>query len=138
MSSRARGAGPFGVSHTDGRLLLVDVADGTTRVVARGRFLFAGWTPSVDTFAYATTKQLFLGPAEHRARRIAAIPRGEGVERKRWPPAGTWLGWSPDGSYIGLSFGQGRGIRVIDVSTGKLRVLRPFGPADYTNVQWRR
>ena len=128
--------GAIDVPHTPGRLLLVDLRRGGARVVARGRFTFAGWAPSGETFAYATRGELFVGTAAGGIRRLAAVP---GPHWRYADGSGRpWLGWSPDGGYIGLSVGRERGIPVVDVRTSRLLVLRPFGRADYVNVQWWR
>ncbi len=135
--------GAINVPHMSGRLWLVDLRDGTVRVVARGRLTFAGWAPSSEEFAYAIRDTLFLGRADGTARMIATVPE---AQRHLFLLAQPWLGWSPDARYIGLGivghtkakFAREKGIPVIEVATGKVHVLRPFGRADYTNVQWWR
>jgi hypothetical protein len=104
------------------QLLLITIRDGSTRTVARQPLVFADWSPSGDTLAYATPKALYLRTRDGRTRRVAAARRG------RWP-AGPWLGWSPDGRYIGIS-SYGLGARwklgplmTIDVRTGHVRVI---------------
>jgi hypothetical protein len=112
------------------KLLLFDLRTRVIRLVARGRLLFAGWAPTGGSIAYATHHALFVKETDGRRRLLIAIPRANGPWR-------AWLGWSPDGSRIGLETRES-GIYVVDVRTRALRVLRPFGDAQYRNVQWWR
>jgi WD40 repeat protein len=121
------GAGP-------GRLLLVDLRAGSVQTVARGPLNLVGWSPSGTTFAYATPRALFLVTAAGTRRLPTMKPLGPcGVEC-------PWLGWSPNGRYIGFDAGLTEkppgGIQLIDVRTGRLRVLRPVGPGYYLGISW--
>src|SRR5262249_48808343 len=105
-----------------GKLLLVNLARHSVRRVASGRkLLFAQWAPSGQTFAYATPAAVYVvGPSGAR-RKLASAPK------PNWP-AGWWIGWSPDGSYLGLgSFSDSPA--VLNAATGQKPV--PF--ADPSN-----
>jgi hypothetical protein len=95
------------------RLLLVDLDRGAHDVVARGRLLWAGWSPA-GGYGYATVGGVFLVSPAGDVAELANAPR-----RAR---AGMWLGFSPDGRYIGLGDAASL-LGVIDARTGKLRVL---------------
>lgn len=95
------------------RLVLVDLSRRSRHVVARGELLWAGWSPS-GGYGYATDGAVHVVAENGSVRELAAPPR-----RTR---AGGWLGFSPDGRYIGLGDFASR-IAVIDLGTGKVRVL---------------
>jgi hypothetical protein len=116
---------------TVARLLLVDLATGRARTVARGSLLFAAWAPSGKTFAYATPRDLFLETTSGHLSRLATAPGG------RWTGE-IWPGFSPDGRYLALAGGPTDGIPIVDVRARRLRTLRPFGPRTYENVHWWR
>lgn len=127
------GAGPA-------RLLLIDLRTSSVRKVARGTLNLVGWAPEGRTFAFASSRTLFLVTADGKTEKLPSIkPLGAcGVEC-------PWLGWSPDGHYIGFDAGRTEkapsGIEILDVRTGHLRVLRPFRPFRgdyYLNVNWWR
>jgi hypothetical protein len=124
------GAGP-------GRLLLVDLRGGSVRTVARGLLNLVGWAPSGLAFAYATPRTLFVVTPDGRTRRLPTM-RPLGPCEVECP----WLGWSPDGRYIGFDAGRTEkpptGIQVVDVRTGRLRVLRPLRSAYYLDISWWR
>ena len=106
-----------------GRLFLIDISSRQTRVVVRGRLVFAGWAHADRSFAYATTKAAFLVSAAGTARKVGDAPR------KGWPD-GTWLGFSPDDRYIGLG-NFSKQLAVLDVHTGKIRVLLREGKDEF-------
>jgi len=116
-----------------GRLFLIDISSRQTRVVVRGGLVFAGWSHTDRSFAYATTKAAFLVSAAGTVRKFAYAPR------KGWP-GGEWLGFSPDDRYIGLG-GWGRDVAVLEVDTGKVRVLyrEPKDGSEYASYRkwWR-
>ena len=69
------------IPHRRARLLLVDLRDGTVRLVTHTQLLFAEWDPSGARFAYATRTKLFIGTAagarrelRDRARHPVAAP----------------------------------------------------------------
>jgi dipeptidyl aminopeptidase/acylaminoacyl peptidase len=101
-----------------GKLVLVDLARGSVRRVASGKkLLFAQWAPSGQIFAYATTAAAYVarpgGP-----RRLLAFASGR---NGHWP-GGGWMGWSPDGTYVGLGSFSSH-IAVVNAATGRVRVL---------------
>jgi hypothetical protein len=107
--------GPYLAPAFAGRLLLVDLARHSVRTVASGqKLLFAQWAPSGRSFAYAT-------PA------AAYVARPGGVRRLLPPkpnwPSHEWMGWSPDGKYIGLGIGTPSRVAVLNAATGQMRVL---------------
>jgi Tol biopolymer transport system component len=95
------------------RLMIVDVPTGRRQLAVRGELLWADWSPT-GGYGYATPRAVFAVTAAGRTRRLAAAP-----QRTR---AGSWLGFSPDGRYIGLGDFSTR-LAVVDVKTGKLRIL---------------
>ena len=95
------------------RLLLVDVASGRQRLATRGELVWAGWSPS-GGYGYATPRAVFAVAADGRVRQLGTAP-----QRTR---AGNWLGFSPNGHYIGLGDFSTR-IGVIEVKTKKIRIL---------------
>jgi hypothetical protein len=95
------------------RLMIVDVPTGRQQMVARGELLWADWSPT-GGYGYATPHAVFAVTADGRTRRLAAAP-----QRTR---AGRWLGFSPDGRYIGLGDFSTR-LAVVDIKTRKLRIL---------------
>ena len=108
----------------------------STRLLARQPLVFADWAPSGGTLAYATPEALFIRTRDGRTRKLATAPGGH------WP-GGGWLGWSPDGRYIGLSnIGTGAHwkllpLATVDVRTGRLRVIRT-PPRSGWATWWRR
>ena len=111
------------------RLLLVDLTRRTTRVIASGELLWADWSPA-GGYAYATPNAIFLVSRGGYTRRVAAPPR-----RTR---AGTWIGFSPDGRYLALGDFSSQ-LGVLDVSTGKIRVLfRERKQLAYYRKWWRK
>jgi hypothetical protein len=101
-----------------GKLLLVDLAHRSVRRVASGQLIFAEWAPSGGTYAYATPAALYRARPGGTRRLLASAPK------PHWPEF-AWLGWSPDGRYIGLGPGCGcdSGLSVLNVATGKISVL---------------
>jgi WD40-like Beta Propeller Repeat len=95
------------------RLIIVDVPTGRRQLVVRGELLWADWSPT-GGYGYATRRAVFAVTAAGRTRQLAAAP-----QRTR---AGSWLGFSPDGRYIGLGDFSTR-LAVVNVKTGKLRIL---------------
>jgi hypothetical protein len=91
----------------------VNVSTGGRRQVARGGLLWADWSPT-GGYGYATTHALFVVSPDGD---VAKLPNGPRRTR-----AGQWLGFSPDGRYIGLGDFASR-IGVIDLRSRKLRVL---------------
>ena len=117
------------------RLVLIDLRTGSSRTVARGPLNLVGWDPSGTTFAYATPRKLFVVTAAGTRRLPTMKPLGAcGIEC-------PWLGWSPDGRYIGFDAGltekSPSAIQLVDVRTGRLRVLRP-PPGYYVGIKWWR
>jgi len=127
----AAGDGAIDVPHSPARLLLVDLRDHSMRVVARGGLTFAGWAPAGGLYAYAIGGRLFVRALHGAARHVATLPK------PYWRRPTPWLGWSPDGRFIALET-DGAAIPVLDVSSGKLTVLRPLGRRNYENVRWWR
>jgi Tol biopolymer transport system component len=112
-----------------GALSLVDLGTGEARAIAADA-TWAGWHPSHPTsFAYATKEVLFLASVDGTSEELARVP-AEGIcpdcETSGAPAGewgwGNWMGWSPDGRYIGLP-GFAPVIAVIDVETGELAIL---------------
>jgi len=95
------------------RLLAVDIPSGRQRLVARGDLLWAGWSPA-GGYGYATPRAVFAVAADGRVRKLEAAPRKTS--------AGNWLGFSPNGRYIGLGDFSTR-IGVVDAKTEKVRIL---------------
>jgi dipeptidyl aminopeptidase/acylaminoacyl peptidase len=106
-------SGGFPYAKLQARLLLVDVSSGTQRVVTRGKLIWAGWSPT-GGYGYATNDAVFVVSPEGRVRKLANGPRRT--------IAGTWLGFSPDGRYIGLGDFASR-LAVLDLQTGKVNIL---------------
>ncbi len=135
--------GAIDVPHATGRLLFVDLRYHSSRVVAHGRLGFAALAPSGETFVYAIKGKLYSSTPNGAVRELATVPDVQ-WQHHLLLLAQPWLGWSPDGRYIGLGivgqtvnrFAQEKGIPVIEVTTGKLRVLHPLGRAYYTSVRW--
>jgi WD40-like Beta Propeller Repeat len=101
-----------------GKLMLVDLAHRSVRRVASGKkLLFAQWAPSGTTYAYATTAAAYLARPGGARRKLALA---SGLHR-HWP-GGGWMGWSPDGRYIGLGFFS-KHLAVLNAATGQVRVL---------------
>lgn len=103
----------------EGRLWRVDAETGAAKLVGEGKLLFSGWHPTEESFAYADERTLFIVSVEGDAHELAAAPD------TGWP-VGYWLGWSPDGSYIGLGDFSKR-LGVVDVETGEVRILLTEG-----------
>lgn len=99
----------------DGKLWRIDAATGGAELIAEGKVVFAGWHPSEESFAYADDGALYVVSPEGKRREVARAPE------PGWP-AGWWLGWSPDESYIGLGHFSKR-LGVVDVETGEVRIL---------------
>jgi len=95
------------------RLIIVNVPTGRRQLVVRDELLWADWSPA-GGYGYATPHAVFAVTADGRTRALPAAP-----QRTR---AGSWLGFSPDGRYIGLGDFSTR-LAVVDVKTGKLRIL---------------
>jgi hypothetical protein len=112
-----------------GPLVLVEVETGEARTVADDA-VFGDWHPSEPaTFAYATPEALYIATTGGEAREVLRVPP-EGIcpdcETSGAPPGewgwGDWMGWSPDGRYIGLpDFAPV--LAVVAVETGDLRIL---------------
>lgn len=103
---------------SNGKLWLVDVPKRSARLVSRGKkLLFAQWAPSGGSYAFATTTKAYVARPARGPRLLASAPKPS------WPDGG-WLGWSPDGRYIGLGGCQiYLGLAVLDVPAGTTRVL---------------
>jgi len=110
-------------------LLRVDLASHTTSTIARGE-LWADWSPA-GGYGYATGKAIFLVSPTGGVRTFALPPR-----RTR---AGTWIGFSPDGRYLGLGDFSSK-LGVLDLSTGKLHILyhERFGKTTSRNALYRK
>ncbi len=117
-------------SDVPGFVTLVDLGTGEPQAIA-DEATWAGWHPSDPArFAYATKDVLFLASVEGTSEELARAP-ADGIcpdcESDPSAPAGewgwgNWMGWSPDGRYIGLpDFAPV--IAIIDVETGALRIL---------------
>ena len=82
------------------RLAFVDTETGSVRAVRppapSSDVVFAAWAPSGGALAYATSAALWLRGPTGAVRKLANAP-ADG-----WP-IGDWIGWSPDGRYIGLA-----------------------------------
>jgi hypothetical protein len=112
----AAGCGRAGRPKFAGKLLLVGLARGAVRRVAGGeKLLFAQWAPSGGTYAYATPAAVYVARPDGARRLLAA------VSKTHWSN-GNWMGWSPDGRYIGLGTCRGR-LAVLNATTGQIRVL---------------
>jgi hypothetical protein len=98
----------------EARLSTVPAAGGPVREIATGAIVFAGFMPDSADVAYATTAGLFVAQ-DGRTRTVADAPR-EG-----WP-GGDWIGFSPDGRYLGLGSFSPR-IAVIDMTTGRFQLV---------------
>jgi hypothetical protein len=111
-------------------LLQVDLASHTTTTIARGELLWADWSPAGD-YGYATGKAIFLVSSTGHVRTLALPPR-----RTR---AGTWIGFSPDGRYLGLGDYSSK-LGVLDLSTSKLHILyqERFGKTTSRNALYRK
>jgi len=127
-------------------ITLVDLASGKARPIAE-QATWAGWHLKDPTrFAYATKDVLFLASVEGTVEELARAP-ADGIcpdcQTSDAPAGewgwGNWMGWSPDGRYIGLpDFAPV--IAVIDVGTGELRILTGDvgGEALVTGGRWLR
>jgi hypothetical protein len=112
-----------------GLLVLVEVETGEARTVAEDA-VFGDWHPSEPaTLAYATLQALYIETTDGEAREVLRVPP-EGIcpecETSGAPAGewgwGEWMGWSPDGQYIGLpDFAPV--LAVVAVETGDLRIL---------------
>lgn len=109
--------------------MLVEVETGEARTLADDA-VFGGWHPSKPaTFAYATPEALYVATTGRDAREVIQVPPAgicPDCETGGAPPGewgwGDWMGWSPDGRYIGLpDFAPV--LAVIEVETGDLRIL---------------
>ena len=129
-------------TRTSGRLLLVDVARGSVQIVAVGPLIFADWAPSGSLFAYATATGLFVAPIDGRPRKLASMAGALRADPFLRDDISAWLGWSPDGRYIGLDSGCGEksppNIQLVDIRTGRRRAFRPFAHAYYRCINWWR
>lgn len=128
-----------------GPLVLVDVQTGEARTIAGGA-VFGGWHPSdPGTFAYATPAALYIASTDGEPRELLQVPAAgicpdcgtDGAPAGEWG-WGDWIGWSPDGRYIGLpDFAPV--LAVVDVETGDLRILTgDAGEAFVTGSRWWR
>ena len=115
----------FVLDTPEGPLWLIDVASGEARTVLEDGARWAGWSP-VDpaTFAYATADALFVATPDGEPTRLLDRP-SEPLCDVCWAEGpwqvGHWLGWSPDGEFIGLGKYCGA-IAVVDVETGDLAI----------------
>lgn len=99
-----------------GPLEVVDLADGARTTIIDDA-IFGAWSPvEPDTLAYADLSALHVAEG-------AAAPR-QIVPGTAWPAAGIlpWMGWSPDGRYIGTADGASR-VGVVDLAEGTFRIL---------------
>ena len=129
-----------------GPLVLVEVETGEARTLADDA-VFGDWHPSQPaTFAYATPEALYIATTGGEAREVIRVPPA-GIcpecETSGAPPGewgwGEWMGWSPDGRYIGLpDFAPV--LAVIEVETGNLRILTGdvADEAFITGARWLR
>ena len=100
-----------------GKLLLVDLAHRSVRHVVSGKkLLFAQFAPTGQTFAYATTAAAYLTRPGGARRPLSP------ATKPNWPGS-QWIGWSPDGRYIGLGNSASLGLAVLNVHTGRVRFL---------------
>jgi Tol biopolymer transport system component len=108
------------------RLVLVDLARRSVRPVASGKLVFAQWAPSGRTYAYATFTAAYVARPGGTRRKLASAPKPNHAAKIGGWPGGGWMGWSPDGRYIGLGTGDapapGR-LAVLNAATGQRRVL---------------
>ena len=106
-------------------LSVVHVDSGRSRVVARGRLQFAGWSPTGDGYAWADDLDLHVVRANGASRRHTIDVSG-----------GSWLGWSPDGKHIAA--GPNDSYELIDVATGKTSWPIPPSYSRYIiqSVRW--
>lgn len=112
-----------------GPLVLVEVETGEARTLAEDA-VFGDWHPSEPTtFAYATPEALYIATTGGEAREILRVPpegicpdcETGGAPQGEWG-WGDWMGWSPDGRYIGLpDFAPV--LAVIKVETTELQIL---------------
>ena len=127
---------------TPSRLLLLDIARGSVRTVAAGPLIFADWAPSGHLFAYATHTELFVAPINGRARKLTSMAGARRTDPFLRDDISAWLGWSPNGRFIGLDSGCGEkspsSIQLVDARTGQRIVFRPFIQAFYVCVSWWR
>jgi hypothetical protein len=132
----------IGAALSSSRLLLVDIARGSVRRVATGPLIFADWAPSGHLFAYATRTALFVAPIGGRARKLTSMAAAQRADPFLRDDISGWLGWSPDGRYIGLDSGCGEkspsSIQLVNARTGQRIVFRPFTQASYACVSWWR
>jgi hypothetical protein len=113
-----------------GKLLLVDLARHSVRRVVSGRkLLFAQWAPSGRSYAYATTAAAYVASPGGVRRKLASA---KGCPCSTWP-SGPWMGWSPDGRYIGLGSVSSR-LAVLNAKTGQMRVLARDRKGEFFNL----
>jgi sugar lactone lactonase YvrE len=129
-----------------GPLMLVEVETGEARAVADDA-LFGDWHPSDPaSFAYATPGALYVQMTAGGAREVLQVP-AVGIcpecEDDAAPPGewgwGEWMGWSPDGRYVGLpDFAPV--VAVVEVESGDLRILTGDlkGDAFVLGARWLR
>jgi dipeptidyl aminopeptidase/acylaminoacyl peptidase len=115
----------FVLETPEGPLWLLERAGAEARMVLEDGVRWAGWSPvDPDTFAYATGEALFLSIPDGQATRLVDRPT-EPLCELCWDEGpwqvGHWLGWSPDGRYVGLGRYSGA-IAVVDTTTGELLV----------------
>jgi len=103
------------------------------RPLPRNLSTASGWVPGGEDFAYATYEAVFMVSPGGERRTLGPAPE------RGWPP-GSWLGFSPDGRYIGL--GEFPVVAVFEVETGEVRVLyrEPADGSEFissTRAWWR-
>ena len=120
------------------RLELIGADTGAVRPVGpRFRTVeFAAWAPSGTQLAYATFDALWLRRPNGSVRKLADAP-ADG-----WP-LGDWLGWSPDGRFIGLGTvgpteTSPNTIEVVDVRRGRVRTLLRAPGTSQITAAWVR
>jgi Tol biopolymer transport system component len=111
-------------------LLQVDLASHNTTAIARGVLLWADWSPT-GGYGYARPSGIVLTSTNGRVRTLPLPPR-----RTR---AGDWIGFSPDGRFLGLGDFSSK-LGVLDLSTGKLHILyqERFGKTDSREALYRK
>jgi len=111
---------------------LVGAEGGKPKTIVSGlpdAYLSVVWSPDGKSLAYSTGKAVHLVAVDGATRKL---PQGAG-----W----AVTGWSPDGRYLGLQRTGPKGVAlaVLDVTTGKVRVLlKQKGENVFLEATWLR
>jgi hypothetical protein len=119
------------------RLVLVDLARRSVRPAASGKLVFAQWAPSGRMYAYATFAAAYVARPGGTRRKLASAPKPNHAAKIGGWPDGGWMGWSPDGRYIGLGSFSNR-IAVLNATTGQIRVLFRERQGNFVEPRWWR